>query len=158
VADQSQSSPMAGEPGGTNATWRTTSVRKASWCRLSREDLSTIRAKAIKFISQSNVPADAHIEWYLTWPRKNLRTPKADEKPADQPLKGVRFRQELRATEIGDGLWKAGGVPGLDAIASEILEYEGRQPRVFRYIKFSAVAPGYELHYALGDLLACHHV
>jgi hypothetical protein len=68
VVDQTQSNAISGKPSGINANWRTTLVSKASWCQLRQEDIARIRAEQAKFISQSSVPDEARVEWFLTWP------------------------------------------------------------------------------------------
>lgn len=152
MVDQSQSIPAAGQTGGANAAWRTTFVSKAWWCRLRREDLVRIRAEQVKFIAQSSAPEDARIEWYLTWPRKSVHAPEGARRRARRSARLAQSRLELRAVETADELWKASGVPGLDAMVSRITDYGGRRPRVFRHLEVSAIAPGYRASLRIGGL------
>jgi hypothetical protein len=140
MVDRSQPSLIADESGGTNATWRSTLVKKSRG-RLSQEDLARIRAEAIEFIGQSGMPEDARIEWLLTFPPRGEPIP--NSKRSRNQSRIFPFGHKLEATEVGDVLRKASGVPGLDAVVNSMFEYEGRRPRALRNLLFSAISPGY---------------
>jgi hypothetical protein len=144
VIDESQSSPVVGKTSAPNATWRTTFVKRTSWVWLSRQNIDRIRSEALAFIGESSAPEDARIEWYVTWSPETLPSPNGrfDGK--------TRHREELRVIETDSELQKDVEAHGLDVIASQITEHRGQLPRVLRYVKFSAIAPGYEASLCVG--------
>jgi hypothetical protein len=123
--------------------------------RLSHKDIAIIRAEAIKFIGQSNCQDGARIEWLTTWPRKTAR--RAESRTVGSKGKSKwnveshsRILQELQAVEVGQELQEV-GAPGLDAIASRILEYDKRRPRALRYVTFTATSAGYKVFLRIGS-------
>ena len=146
VADKSESrsGSVADNMSTSNATWRTSCVKRTSWAWLSRQDMDRIRSDAIKFISRSSAAEDARIEWYVTWPKLYTTGPNGEVD------KNGKRQLELRVLETGNELLNVATGHGLDVIISQIAKREKRRPRTLRYVKFTATAPDREASLSVG--------